>query len=680
MNLQNFFKPAAVAVIGASSDKAKIGRQILDNLISGGFAGALYPINLKDKKIAGLRAYASLEEIPEKGRRQLLVVIAIPAAFVIPEIEKCVLLGIKDIIIISAGFGEVGAEGKEREDRLRVLAAEHGLNILGPNCLGFISWSTHLNASFSGSLTKTGRTIKSSRPAPGRIALLSQSGAVGSAALDWLKARGLELACFVSLGNKAVLNENDFIAHLSARQDIDAIVMYLEDIRSGQRFMELVSQVSQHKIVIVLKSGASERGSELARSHTGALAGEAEAVKAGLERAGAVLVNNLEDLFSLLILLQDPAACRPVSGKLKILTNAGGLAVLAADEAARHNLEVSTSLDILGDADAERYTQALQKMMTSTDQESILVLLTPQAATDSVAIAQAVTAVSRKSAKRLVVASFLGGKAVSEAKQILAAAQLPSFDHPEQAIAAISYLAERSRILKTVRPYRWYQNNFSPKKTKTGDSDYLKSLALLTHYQVPVINTVRYYPAKTKLPAAFFPAVLKAVGPGFLHKTDKGAVVVGLKNNSAVNQAAAQLLKSQSKIFAQTDNYLVVQPQVPSRLELIIGLKRDAAFGPVILLGLGGIYAEVFKQSRLAIADLNRTSALGLIRSLPFFPILNGARGGRKYDINGLAKILVALSRLAQDYPEIKELDINPLMMTDNKPVAVDVRILYVSK
>ncbi len=680
MNLKNFFQPVSVAVVGASRDKAKIGRQILDNLISGGFTGAVYPINLKDKKIAGLRAYLSLEDIPSRERKQLLVVIAIPAAFVLPEVERCGRLGIKDIIIISAGFSEIGGEGKKREADLLTLAKQYNLNILGPNCLGFISWSTRLNASFSGRLSEAGKKNTVIKSSAGRIALLSQSGAVGSAALDWLKARNLELACFVSLGNKTVLNENDFIQYLSTRKDIDAIVMYLEDIRFGQRFIDLVSKVSRHKAVIVLKAGASERGSELARSHTGALTGAKEAVKAGLARAGAVMIDNLEDLFGLLIMLQSPAACQSIPGKLKVLTNAGGLAVLSADEAERRNLEISASLDILGDADAARYAQALNKIITSGGQEPILVLLTPQAATNALETAKVVLAIAKRVPKRLVVASFLGGQAVAEAKQVLSLAGLPSFDHPEQALAAISYLAKRSRLLNDMTPYRLNPPLFQKKKPTLIDSDYLKSLALLNSYQIPVSKTIKYEPEKTKLPNSIFPLVLKAVGPGFLHKTDKGAVVVGLQDEAALQKAARSLLKSQAKLFINQENYLVVQPQALGRLELIVGIKRDPSFGPVLLLGLGGIYAEVFKQAKLAIADLDQTRALNLIKDLPFFTILNGARGKKKYDINSLAKILVSLSRLANDYPEIKELDINPLIMTDSKPLAVDVRILYVSK
>ncbi len=680
MNLKNFFQPAAVAVIGASRDKTKIGRQILDNLILGGFAGTIYPINLKDKKIAGLNAYVSLEDISTCYYSQLLVVIAIPAAFVLAEVERCGRLGIKDIIIISAGFGEIGGEGKKRESDLRALAKKYNLNILGPNCLGFISWSTCLNASFSGHLSVAGASKVKTKSSVGRIALLSQSGAVGSAALDWLKAKNLELACFISLGNKTVLAENDFIEYLSTRKDIDAIVMYLEDIRLGQNFMDLVSRVSKKKAVIVLKAGASERGSALARSHTGALTGSKDAVKAGLARAGAIMIDSLEDLFGLLIMLQAPAAHQIIPGKFKILTNAGGLAVLSADEAERYNLEVSTSLDILGDADSKRYAQALNRIIASGGQEPILILLTPQAATDSLETAKEIVAIAKRKPRRLLVASFLGGQAVADAKQVFSLANLPSFDYPEQAITAISYLAKRSRLLKTTAPYRLNPPIFQKKKSALIDSDYLKSLALLNSYKIPVSKTIKYEPGRTRLSNSIFPVVLKAVGPGFLHKTDKGAVIIGIKDEASLRKAAASLLKSQARLFSNQQNYLVVQPQAAGKLELIVGIKRDPSFGPVLLLGLGGIYAEVFKQAKLVIADLNQASALNLIRELPFFSILDGARGKKKYDINGLAKILVSLSHLASDYLEIKELDINPLIMTDAKPLAVDVRIVYVSK
>ena len=293
MSLQKFFKPSSVAVIGASSDRAKIGRQVLDNIISGGFKGTIYPINLKEKNIADLETYADLKDLPAKNFADVLVVIAIPAKFVVAEIEKCAILGIKNIIVISAGFKESSAEGKILEDQLVKIAADNSLNILGPNCLGFINTLTDLNATFGAAKNQDGN-----------IAILSQSGAVGSAVLDWLKNKDFNLGYFVSLGNKAVLDESDLLEYLATDDKIDLIILYLEDVKDGQRFMSLASRIVKNKPIAYLHAGESEMGTKMASSHSGALAGSAASFKTGMERAGAIKLNDLRELFNLFLLLE----------------------------------------------------------------------------------------------------------------------------------------------------------------------------------------------------------------------------------------------------------------------------------------------------------------------------------------------------------------------------------------
>ncbi len=656
MDLKNFFNPSGVAVVGASSDKHKVGRQVLDSIIKNGYAGQIYPINRENKIVAGRPAFAGLEMIPVKNKSAILAVIVIPAPFVLAEIEKCASLGIKNIIVISAGFKESGSEGIEREVALAKLARQHKLNILGPNCLGFINNNNRLNASFADSGT-----------GGGQIAFLSQSGAIGSAVLDWLRNKSFNLGYFISLGNKAALDENDFLEYLAADKKTSAIFFYLEDIKDGQKFMSLVSKISPKKPIVVLKSGMSERGGQMAKSHTGAMAGGAAAIKAGLERAGAIMIESLEELFDLLLVFQARGAFGKINGDLHILTNAGGIAVLSADEISRQKLNLKDSLDILGDASALKYEQALDKILRSSSGDNVLVLLTPQTATEPMLTAKSIIKVDQKYAKRLVVASFLGEVAVSKAKDFLLENNVPAFNYPERAIRAIKKLTDRQTTIKSLTPFR--KSEFPDGKAKT---DYLYLFNLLNKYKFPTVKTLKY----SNSVQASYPAVLKAVGPDFLHKTDKGAIMLNLENRQALDKAAANFSKNNKKILNNPGNYLIVQPQIKSGLEIILGFKRDVSFGPLILVGIGGIYAEIFKEFRTVIADLNTARALEFIKSLPFYPILTGARGGKKYNIKQLASILVALSKLANEHPEIKEFDINPLFLRTEGALAGDVRAI----
>lgn len=659
-SLKNFFNPRSVAVIGASQDKDKIGRQILDNLIKGGFPGRIYPINLKEKKIAGLQAYASLNDLPAASFKALLVVVAIPPQFVLDEIKKCAQLGIKNIIIITAGFKEMGAEGAKHEEAIAQIARQKNLNILGPNCLGLINTWGKLNATFA-----------AADKATGNIALLSQSGAIGSAALDWLKVKDFNFGYFISLGNKASLDENKVIEYLAADKKIDLVVAYLEEIKEGQKLMGLISRLAKRKPVAILKAGTSAAGSQLALSHTGSLAGSAAAVKTGLNRAGAIWLENLEDLFNLLLLFRKESWHNQGNQDLYIITNAGGVAVLTVDEVSRQGLGLGRSWDLLGDADAKRYEDALKKLLADKQVNNLLVLLTPQTSTEPLKTAQAIVAAAKKYPHKLIMSSFVGGEAVALAQDYLEKHNLPSFDYPEEAVRSFSKLIAYKQALQNLAPYKLAKAK--PKKP-LSNMDYLKSLQVLKDYRLPIVKTSKYSAAK--LESYDYPAALKIVGPDFLHKSDKGAVILNLKNPAALAAAARQLSAQNKKAFQNQANYLVVQPQAPKGQEIILGFKRDVSFGPIMMVGLGGIYTEIFKEIKLGTGDLDFKRALEMIKGLKVYPILNGARGQKKYDINGVAKALVNLARLANEHPEIKELDINPLFVREREVAAGDVRII----
>lgn len=659
MSLQNFFKPDAVAVVGASSDKAKIGRQVLDNIISGGFKGKIYPINLKEKNVADLETFVDLNDLPYENPESILVVIAIPAKFVLAEIEKCAKLGVKNIIIISAGFKESGVEGKALEDNIIEIAKENSLNILGPNCLGFINTLTDLNATFGAAKNQDGN-----------IAILSQSGAVGSAVLDWLRDKDFNLGYFVSLGNKAVLDESDLLEYLATDEKIDLIILYLEDVKDGQRFMSLVSRIIKNKPIAYLHAGESKMGTKMASSHSGALAGSAASFRIGMDRAGAVCLNNLRELFNLLLLA--PKDWHNNNNKdLHLITNAGGPAVLTADEIGRQEIPFGGSQDILGDANAATYKVAINTTLAKDGIDNLLVLLTPQTSTQVIETAQTIVSAAKKFPAKLVMASFIGGEAVRPGIKILAENNIPVFDYPEDAVKSYKKILIYKEFCEKLTPYNIPVPVIVEKITKI---DYASSFSILNKYDIPVVNVVTY--AKDDIGNYKYPAVLKIVGPDFLHKTDKGGVVINLKTPADIYLAADQMMEGNKELLKNPENYLVVQEQAFKFQEIILGFKRDNAFGPIMMIGWGGIYTEILKDFKLAISDLNIGMALEIIKDLKIYKILNGARGQKKYDINALAAAIVNVARLANDHPEISELDINPLFVEEKGVLAGDVRII----
>jgi len=660
MSLNYFFNPRAVAVIGASSNPAKLGRQVLDNIIKNGFKGGIYPINLKESKVAGLNAYSDLAKLPAKDYPFLLVIVAIPAKFVLEELEKCAVLGIKNIVIITAGFKEDGSEGKILEDKIVELARKHKLNILGPNCLGLINTWQGLNATFAKADKETGNS-----------ALLSQSGAIGAAALDWLKIKDFNFGYFISLGNQAVIDENQILEYLAQDSRIDLVVAYLEEIKDGGKFMEVVSRLSKHKPVAILKSGISAAGSQLALSHTGSLAGSVAAVRAGIERAGAIWLEDLEELFNLLLLFRKESWHNIGPQELYVITNAGGVAVLTADEISRQNVPFGNSLDLLGDADAARYELAINEALKNKKINNVLVLLTPQTSTEPVKTAQAIITAAKKYPHKLIMTSFVGGLEIKSAREMFAKNNVPTFDFPEEAVRSFKKLITYKATLKNIKPYK---KLILKHNVKPVSDDYLDSFSLLQKYNIPVVKTVHF--STDKLKAYKYPVVLKITGPDFLHKTDSGGVIANLKTAEELKKAVKFLETKNRQALQNCKNYLVIQPQVAKFQEIILGFKRDKAFGPLMMIGQGGVYTEVFKDFKLAISDLDQKRALELINDLKIYPILNGARNQRKYDQIALADALVNLARLANEHPEISELDINPLFVYEKGVAAGDVRII----
>ncbi|MCU0679891.1 MAG: acetate--CoA ligase family protein [Planctomycetes bacterium] len=682
MSLNTFFHPKSIAIIGASNDHKKIGWQLIDNLKASKFKGKIYPINLKEKKIAGLSASSSIEAV--RGKIDL-VVMAIPAPFVVLEVEKCAKKKIKDIIIISAGFSETSPEGKKLEEQIKELAKKNKMNILGPNCLGMINNICQMDATFA--RTIKGKEIKKEH----NIAFVSQSGAIGSAVLDWASNRNVGFSYFISLGNKAVLDENDFFDYFVTDKNTDLVVAYLEEIKHGERFMAAVSKLARIKPVAILKAGKTQAGSSAAMSHTGSMAGSSQAILTGLKRSGAIILDNMNQLFNLMRLIKKQLVLK--NSDVYVVSNAGGPLVLTADEISQNDLSfgefsaktqkeiaaalpplthVKNPLDVLGDAPADRYQKSLAALLRDNNVYSVLILLTPQTTTEPEKTAELIGKLAKQYPDKLIITSFIGGGALSEAKKILAKYLIPNFDYPEEAVKALAQFLNYKKNLKDLSVYRATEKSALTVTTNAWDEqlDYLKSFTCLKEYNIPVADT-RAIREKKDLAGLKYPIVLKITGPDFIHKTDKKAIYLNVKNE----QEAWSYIEAR-KAELKNQNYFVAQPMLSGDLQLILGFKRDNSFGPILMVGLGGIYAEIFKEVELEVDDLNETRALAMIKRAKFYKILAGARGQAAYDIRGLVMLLVNFARLARERKEIKELDINPLLINRDGFTALDVRII----
>ena len=674
--LESFLNPKSVAVIGASSNPAKLGWQILANLKSAGFSGDIYPINLRETEILGLKAYADINDLAGKID---LAVIVIPAALILAEITKAASLGIKNFIIISAGFGEAGPEGKALELEIRQVAEANNLNILGPNCLGLINYRSRLNATFANTFgSDEGKKNHN-------IAFLSQSGAIGSAVLDWAKNKNIGFSIFASLGNKAVLDENDFFEYLLTDDSSDLVVAYLEEISEGSRFLNLVSRLAKIKPVAILKAGRTAAGSAAAMSHTGSLAGGSEAVKAALARSGAIVLNDMNELFNLMRLIKKPLDLS--NSDLYLVSNAGGPLVISADAISESHLvlpefsaamnkkisailpgfgHVKNPLDILGDATSERYSQALEVLLADVRVQTVLILLTPQTSTDVRNIAEVIGRLSLKYPNKLIITSFIGGLAIAEGKKVLAEYLVPNFDYPEEAIRVLAHYLGYQKNKKSLVVYKPKKIGAAPSEI-TGLWDYLATKKLLDTYGIKTVKTVRIEKAMPKIK---YPLVAKIVGPEVVHKSENQAIFLNLKTESELKKI------TKSPLLKNDANYLVAQEMVAGGLEVILGFKRDDNFGPIIMIGWGGIYTEVLKDVKVFLAEDNTRLITEKVKELKIYKLIQGARGQGAFDLESLVENIKKLVLLSSEHPEIKELDINPAFVLRRGFVAADWRII----
>lgn len=699
-HLDRIFKPRSVAVVGASNRAGSIGQIVLCNLIQGAFAGEIYAVNPKHEKIGSTDCFASIDALPMPVD---LAVICTPACTVPDLIRQCGAEGILGVLIISAGFKESSKEGAALEREIAAIAKSFpGMRIVGPNCLGIISPHAGLNASFACDF-----------PIRGNVALISQSGALCTALLDWALSEGIGFSQFVSIGNCLDVGIADLIDYFSTDQNTDAIILYLESVTDPRSFMSAARAFSRTKPIIAYKAGRFAESASAAASHTGALAGVDNVYDAALARAGIVRVFEVEDLFDCTEFLSRQQV--PRGPRLAIVTNAGGPGVMATDELlqrggklaplspetiARLNKVLPSAwsgqnpVDILGDAPPQRFADALPIVLEDPNIDGLLVILSPQAMTDPLASAEALIQAARHSRKPIV-ASWMGGQRVRAGVEALNAANIPTYSTPEKAVRvfmhgvtysrnqSLAYQSQRQHPVAFVSRRDERENRF---RTITNhDRDLLteyESKQILESFQIPVTDTRIALTVEDAVKAAQqigFPVVLKVHSPNISHKTDVDGVKLNLSTAAELTTAFDQIYRNVSQIapsIAWTG--VTVQPMVtdPNGCELIVGVKRDAVFGPVILVGAGGVSAEVFHDTVIELPPLDEQLAIRMLESLKIWPILKGYRGRPAIALEQLVDVLLRLSRLVAERPEISELDMNPLWATPEKVLAMDARIV----
>jgi acetate---CoA ligase (ADP-forming) len=681
-SLRPFFDPANVAVIGASRRRGSIGGELFRNVLAGDFAGAAYPVNRDGESVAGVRAYRSIEEVPDPVD---LAVIALPGAAVLDAAEQALRRGVRALVVISAGFAEVGSEGAERQDRLLALVRAHGARLIGPNCLGIAIAGPGLNATFA------------ARSAPsGNIGFSSQSGALGLALLEAGVARGLGLSAFVSIGNKADVSTNDLLEWWEDDAATDVVLMYVESFGNPRRFGRLARRVARRKPILALKSGTSATGRQAASSHTAALAGSEAAVDALFRQAGVIRAGSLEELVDVAALLSTQP--EPKGRRVAVLTNAGGLGILCADACEAAGLElprladetvaalaellpaeasVANPVDMLGGADADAYARALPIVLADPRIDSAVVLFAPTVAASADEVAQAVALVAEDSAaEKPLLAVTLSAAGIPAALR-RPGCGVAAFAYPESAARALGRAAERADWLR--RPLgaipeldgidRDAARAVVERVLADADDAWLAAAdvrALLEAYGVPLVPERLAADEDAASAAAAelgFPAVVKTAVAG-AHKTELGGIALDLENEDAVREAARRI-----------GGPVLVQPMIRGGPELLAGVVQDPVFGPLVAFGPGGVLAELIGEASFRIAPLTDVDAEELVTTGKAGRLVAGFRGAPPADEAALADLVLRLARLAEDLDEVAELDLNPVLALPDGCLAVDARV-----
>lgn len=691
--LESLLYPKTVAVVGASKTPGKVGHAILSNLIKGGFTGSIVPVNPTAKEMMGLPCY----EDPRAAGQQIdLSIVVVPPAVVKEAIEHSIEAGATAITVITAGFKEVGAAGAKLERELAELCHGKGVRMLGPNCLGIINTENCMNASFAVQM-----------PKPGRISVISQSGALCTAILDWSMGRGVGLAKLISIGNKADISEIDLLSALAEDDQTKVIACYLESITSGDEFIRVAEAVAAVKPVVILKAGTTQAGGKAASSHTGSLAGADIAYGAAFRRAGVVRADNFEALFDdAMALAMQPL---PKGDRVAVITNAGGPGIMAADAIENLGLKVSTldpsistalkeklpaaasvgnPIDVLGDADPERYGMALDAALDDETVQSVIVILTPQAMSKPAETAREI--IRRMRGTKPVLASFMGGADVMPARDEFVAANLPDYPAPERAVAAlramVDYAAWKQRPPRIVtrfpvnrrRVERVLSRMTRAKRREIGEAD-AKEILRAYDFYVPYGQVARDAAEAVQVADRVgYPVAMKIFSPDIIHKSDFGGVRLGLSNAGQVYDAfdLMMLRIARRAPDAELTGVYVEKMAKPGR-EVILGMHRDAQFGPMLMFGLGGIFVEVMKDVSFHLAPITQDEGMEMLMGTRSYALLKGARGQAAVDLPSIAGALQRISQLATDFPQIAEMDINPFIVGEvgTPPVVADARM-----
>ncbi len=691
--LQALLHPKGVAVIGASRTPGKVGNAILSNLVKGGYAGKIIAVNPAGGEILGLKCRPDLNGL--EGSLDLSVVVVPPAA-VMGALEMSAKAGVKAAAVITAGFKEVGADGAKMEQEMVAYCRKKGMRLLGPNCLGLINTENSMNASFATQM-----------PRPGSISVISQSGALCTAILDWSMGRGVGLAKLISIGNKADLCETDLLLALRDDPQTRVITCYLESITAGDEFIKVAESVSAVKPVVILKAGTTQAGGKAASSHTGSLAGADIAYGAAFRRAGVIRAESFEGLFdAAMALAMQPL---PKGERVAIITNAGGPGIMAADAVENLGLQVkpltesiSTALreklpaaasvgnpiDVLGDADPDRYATALNAALDDDSVDAIVVLLTPQAMSRPAETARAV--IDNLRGNKPVLAAFMGGQDVMPARSEFVAASLPDYTAPERAVGALramcDYAAWRRRPPRIVtrfpvnrrRVERVLSRYHRAGRTEVGEVDAKEMLRAYDFSVLPGQLARSADDAVTIADRVGYPVAMKIVSPDIIHKSDMGGVKLNLATASQVVDAydLMMLRIGRRAPNALLEGVYVEQMCKPGR-EVILGMHRDPQFGPMLMFGLGGIFVEVMKDVSFYLAPITKDEALQMLMGTRSFALLKGARGQSAVDLDAIAGALQRISQLVTDFPQIIEMDINPFIVGEvgTPPFVADARM-----
>jgi acetate---CoA ligase (ADP-forming) len=693
--LEAIFAPQSVAIVGASPDPSKLGHRVLRNIVDNGYAGRVFPIHPTAPNVLDLPAFASVSAVPEPID---LAVIVVPPQAVLAVVQECGEHAVRGLVVITAGFKEVGGAGKELERKLIDLVRAYDMRMVGPNCLGIIDTTTKLNASFAALM-----------PEAGQIAFMSQSGALCTAILDWSKPEGIGFSRFVSLGNKGDVDE---VALLQAWGDDPAnrvILAYLEGINDGPAFIQTARAVTKRTPVIAIKSGTTQAGTRAISSHTGSLAGSERAYEAAFSQSGILRANTMEELFDYAMAF----AYQPLiaGNRLAIVTNAGGPGIIATDAAERSGLalaqftpetidllqrnlppaaSVFNPIDVIGDARSDRYRIALAAALADPNVDAALILFTPQAGSEPEETARVIAGLSANQPKP-VVASYMGAASLGPALKLLNQHRIPNYAFPERAISALYAMArQREWSTKPVGDYAHFTVDTArvrdvfarvraAGRVELGE---IEAREVIEAYgmRLPKSQLARSPDEAAAMAAAIgFPVVMKISSPDILHKSDIGGVRVGVADAAAARDSY-ELIEYRARKYSRDATIwgVLVQEQVRKGREVLVGVNRDPQFGPLVVFGLGGIYVEVLKDVAFRLAPITRAEAAEQVRGIRTYPLLQGVRGEPPADIAAAEEIILRVSQLVTEFPEIVEMDINPLVLHNQGEGAIvlDARII----